>query len=370
MSMKPRVVLLAGVLLLAGTGARALPRFAAQTGSRCQSCHINPSGGSMRQAFGVQYGREELPVPGWSQDFELEDVTTLLSNFLGVGADFRTLYYVQEIPDSTGGNSQSKNTFWQMQGDLYLNFRVAKKVSLFLKKGLYSGFEVFGLLNIFPANGYVKVGKFVPNYGLKLDDHTAFIRTYTGFSAQNGRPELTGLEAGISPGPATITGGVFNSSDGFGGGSSKKALLGRAEGIFSAGKQVFFGLGANIFHKGNDDGSTKTLYGGFASFGAGNFTLLGEGDYINSKSSGLTTIGLVLFAEAAYTVIPGVDLKASYDFYDPDKDFKTGASTRYSFGFEFFPIAGVEVRPMYRILVEEPTNTKNNEFHLLFHIYL
>ncbi len=370
MQMRQRGVLLTAVLLLAGTCAWSLPRFAAQTGAKCQSCHINPSGGSMRQAFGAQYGREELPVPEWSQDFELEDVTTLLANFLGVGADFRTLYYVREIPDSTGASARSENTFWQMQGDLYLNFRVAKKVNFFLRKGLYSGFEAFGLLNILPANGHVKVGKFIPNYGLKLDDHTAFIRKYTGFSAESGRPELTGLEAGIAPGPASITGGVYNAEDGFGGGSSQKALLGRAEGIFALGGKMFLGAGANIFHKGKDDGSTQTLYGGFASFGAGPFTLLGEGDYIQEKQSGLTASGLVIFAEAAYTVTPGVDLKASYDFYDPDTDYMTGASSRYSFGFEFFPIAGVEIRPMYRILVEEPTNVKNNEFHFLFHIYL
>lgn len=49
------------VAVLSST-ALSLPRFAARTGAKCQSCHINPSGGKMRQAFGVRYGREELPV--------------------------------------------------------------------------------------------------------------------------------------------------------------------------------------------------------------------------------------------------------------------------------------------------------------------
>jgi hypothetical protein len=59
-----------------------------------------------------------------------------------------------------------------------------------------------------------------------------------------------------------------------------------------------------------------------------------------------------------------------YDFYDPDLDVKTGSFSRYSFGFEFFPIAGVEVRPLYRINQEDPTDSTNDEFHLLLHFYL
>ena len=55
---------------LAGS-ATALPRFASRKGARCQSCHVNPSGGAMRQPFGVQYGWEQLPVPAWSKEFEL-----------------------------------------------------------------------------------------------------------------------------------------------------------------------------------------------------------------------------------------------------------------------------------------------------------
>ncbi len=364
------ILILLAVIVFAMADLHGLPRFAARTGSKCQSCHVNPSGGGMRQTFGAQYGREELPVPGWSQEFELEDVTTLLTNVLGVGADFRTLFYVRDIPDSTGTTARSENAFWQMQGDLYLNFRITRKVNLYLKKGLYSGFEVFGLLNVLPQNGHVKVGKFIPNYGMKTDDHTAFVRTHTGFSPATGRPELTGLEGALSPGSTHLTVGFFNASDAFGGAESRKAFLGRAEGMFKISEHVYAGFGGNVFHKELQQDGASTLYGGFGSLSAGDLTLLGEVDLIRTKGPGGTTSGIVAYGEANYVVTPGVDLKFAYDFYDPDKDLKSGALTRYSFGFEFFPISGVEVRPMYRILVEEPVNVKNNEVHILFHIYL
>jgi hypothetical protein len=99
----------------------------------------------MRRIFGAAYGRDELPVPTWSEDFELEDFTTMLTSFLGVGADFRTLFFYQQIPDTGAAPlpQSSNNAFFQMQGDLYLNFRIAKRVSIYLDKGLYSGFEIF-----------------------------------------------------------------------------------------------------------------------------------------------------------------------------------------------------------------------------------
>jgi len=359
--------------LLAALPAFALPRFAALTGAKCQSCHINPSGGGMRQAFGVQYGRETLPVPTWSEELGLDDFSTKLTDFVSIGADFRTLYFMQQNPD-TGTPPQSvkgSNAFWQMQGDIYMNFRLAKKVNIYLDKGLYSGFEIFGLLNILPGNGYVKVGKFTPNYGLKLDDHRAYVKTYTGFSAEAGRPELTGAEVGFQPGPFSITGGIFNSFDGFGSGTgNEKALLGRAEGMFKVSEDVNLGVGGDVFTKKDASGAKTTLFGGFGSFSYENLSILGEADLREETVSGTKTTGLVTFVEVDYVVIPGLDLKLGYDFYDPDKDLETGAMSKYSFGVEFFPISGVEVRPIYSIVKDDPVNIKNDEFQLLLHFYL
>lgn len=380
-----KVFTVATMIALASCVTLSLPRFAARTGAKCQSCHVNPSGGEMRQAFGVRYGREELPVPAWSQDFEMEDFTNVIANVLGIGADMRTLYYSQH----------GTNAFFQMQGDLYVNLRLAKKVSLFLNKGLYSGFEVFGLLDILPAKGYIKVGKFLPDYGIKFDDHTAFIITYTGFSPELGRPELTGAEAAISPGPITITGGIYNSSDGFGAtGTSQKAFLGRVEGMFNLADHVNLGLGANYFGNGTLSSSVSsriasdvgvnvttpgaagenTLMGGFGSFSYHDLSLFGEVDYMKTKSAETTTKGLITYIEADYPVVTGVDLKVAYDFYDPDKDVMSGSISRYSAGLEFFPIAGVEVRPVYRWLKTQNVTAGQGEdswteFHLLFHFY-
>jgi hypothetical protein len=357
--------------------ALSLPRFSARTGAKCQACHVNPSGGGMRQEFGARYGRETLPVPTWSSELGLDDFTTKLTEFVSIGADFRTLYFTQQRPD-TGPPPRSvtgSNAFWQMQGDIYMHFKLAKKVSIYLDKGLYSGFEIFGLLNILPANGHIKIGKFTPNYGLKLDDHRAYVRQYTGFSAEVDPSRasfvLTGAEVGFSPGPLTVMGGVYNSVDGFGAGTgNNKAVLGRVEGMFTLTEDVHGGIGGNVFSKKIAGDITTTLLGGFGSFSFGDLTLLGEADFIKVKNPASDVTGLATFVELNYVLTPGVDLKLGYDFYDPDKDLKTGSLSKYSVGLEFFPLPGVEIRPVYRFVKDEPVDVKNNEYQLLLHFYL
>jgi hypothetical protein len=364
-------VSMAMVAVLGWQSATALPRFASRTGARCQSCHVNPSGGGMRQTFGVQYGREELPVPTWSQDLGIEEFTTKLSETVSIGADVRTLYYYQQVPDTgTAVAGANQNAFWQMQGDVYLNLRLARNVQVYLDKGLYGGFEVFGLVKVLPEDGYIKVGKFVPNYGLKLDDHRAYVRQYTGFSQEFGRPERTGGEVGISPGPVTVTAGFYNAADGFGAGTgNQKSVLGRVEGMFRTGEEMSVGVGGNIFTSKSASGVRTTLLGGFGLYSYQDLTLLGEADLIRTKTGGFTTSGMVLTLEAGYVVTPGLDLKVGYDFYDPDVDILSGAVSRYSLGLEFFPISGVEVRPVYRIVKDEPDEISNDEFQFLIHFY-
>ncbi len=377
------ILTLCVIMLLISDAAFALPRFASRTGARCQTCHENPSGGGMRKEFGVTYGRETLPVPTWSNDLSLDDFSTKVTDFISFGSDFRTLFFYIQRPD-TGFPPRSQaaqNAFFQMSGDLDVNFRVAKKVSLYLKKALYEdasgGFEIFGLLNLLPADGYLKIGKFIPNFGTKLDDHRAFIRAKTGFSPELARIELTGFEAAVQPGPLIISGGVYNAEDGYGVGTSNdKAGLGRAEGMFKLAENVNLSLGANVFTRKNSGlGLTTTLYGGIGSFSYKNMTVFGEADLIDGNRdviNGITvsgTKGIVSYVEADYVITPGLDLKFAYDFYDPDKDRKSGSLSSYAFGCEFFPLSGLEVRPLYRLNRESPIEIKNDEFDFLIHFY-
>jgi hypothetical protein len=76
------------------------------------------------------------------------------------------------------------------------------------------------------------------------------------------------------------------------------------------------------------------------------------------------------YTELNYVLVNGVDLKLGYDFYDPDKNLKTGSEARTNVGAEFFLMSGVEVRPLYRFNLEQPTEINNDEFDLMFHFFL
>ena len=361
---------LALAAVLSASPALSLPRFASRTGAKCQSCHVDPSGGEMRKTFGVQYGRDQLPVPEWSKNSEMTDFSNVITNILGVGADFRTIYYNRKLSDSTHADG-----LFQMQGDLYVNLHVAERVFLYLNlnKGISSGFDAFALMNVLPASGHLKIGRFIPDYGTKLDDHTAYVRQYTRLSPEFDVVERTGAEAAVSPGAFTITGGVYNADEGGGiPSSNNKAVLGRAEGMFRLAERMSLGLGGNVFStKTGVSGVSTTYYGGFGSFSVGDFTLFGESDWIRISPAGGATTALAAYAEADYVVTPGVDLKLAYDFYDQDVNFKTGSKSRYSIGVEFFPVSGVEVRPIYRILKQQNPDTGTlGEFDLMLHLYL
>lgn len=357
-------LIVVGILVaaLSSSGA-ALPKFASRLKMSCQSCHVNPTGGGMRKAFGVAYGQEDLPVPSWQEGSAFEGFSTKLNDFISFGADLRTLYFYQQ------GDPTSRNAFFQMQTDLYLSAQIAKKAALYVSKGQGDRFEAFGLATVLPLGGYVKAGWFAPAYGLRMDDHNIFTRAKTLFASNAAQD--AGVEVALSPGPLTVTGAVSNGASTTSDNNQAKALLGRAEGTFAIAF-VNVRLGTMYYNNTTANGVT-TLYGGFAMVSVTeNLTLLGEydrrRDFLNSTAE--VTAGNILSLELNYMLLQGLDLKLGYDFYDEDIDIKGGTQQRYAFGAEFFPIAGVELRPMYVIRKEEPTDIKNDQILILFHLYL
>jgi hypothetical protein len=379
-----RITLFLFLFLFTVSISDALPKFATRQGAKCQSCHINPTGKGMRSTFGSTYGREELTMTTYKEETDIEEFSPMLNDFFTVGMDYRTLFYYRE--------QNSTSSFFQMQGDLYLDLRLNKKFRIYLDKGLYSGFEAFGLAKVLPLEGYIKIGNFIPSYGLKMDDHNLMIRsgpffplntdaTYlargyaTGLNFGQGS-EDTGLEFGFSPGILSLQVSVMNGrKGGLAGtaGSKNKAVVARGDVNIST-DLVNFSVGGSFYNLPNSATPGKTrLMGGFGVVSlANNLTLLGEFDRMTSYNTALKqeVNGTILYTEANYMIVNGVDLKLGYEFYDPNLDQKDGSITRFTIGAELFPLTGVEVRPLYRISQEKPKDAKNNEFHMMFHFYL
>ena len=113
---------------------------------------MDPTGKGMRNTFGSTYGREELPIKTYKSVIDttddgkvsitkeditnIDDFSTAITPNLSYGADFRTLYFYE-------ANNKTSSLF-QMQGDLYLNFRLNRQFLLYVDKELYSGSKFSG----------------------------------------------------------------------------------------------------------------------------------------------------------------------------------------------------------------------------------
>lgn len=375
-----RISLFLVSLFFVTTVSEALPKFATRQAAKCQSCHINPSGKGMRSTFGATYGREELPMTTFKEKTDIEDYTPMLNDFFTIGMDYRTLFYYTE--------SNSSSSFFQMQGDLYLDLRLNKKFRIYFDKGLYNGFEVFGLAKVLPLDGYVKLGNFIPAYGLRVDDHNLFIRSgpyipidpslslYPRGLGFGQGSEDTGLELGFNPSIFTFNIGVFNGRQGGSlgaGGSKTKAVVLRGDASIET-DILNLNIGGSFYTLPTSGGPGKTqIWGGFGVVTlAKNLTILGEIDYVQTHNTTLNGIvtGTILYTEANYLIFDGVDLKVGYEYYDPNINRQDGSISRITAGAEFFPLTGVEVRPLIRINQESKKELSNNELHVMFHFYL
>ena len=365
--------------LVLTSGSYSLPRFSSRMNLPCQSCHINPSGGGMRNTFGTNFGRDDISVKAWQEEYALEDFSTKLNNFISYGADFRFLGFYQ----SRTSPDVSSSSFFPMQMDVYFNLAVSKKISLYVNPafGPYNRLEMFAIAKILPHNGYVKLGRFAPSHGLRYDDHTSFIRQATPFRNYGG--QQTGVELGLNPGPISMMAAATNGMRGDLDGGLAKAVFGKIEGHGALGP---INLMAGVSSYNDASGGQKlNLLEGYGAVTIGErLTAMGTVEQIqgnaatmsvssdlnqrNSLNSDLKQFAFLV--EADYVLVQGFDLKFMYDFFDPNVDIKSGTAQRYSGGFEFMPIGGVEVRPMFRYTKDSILNRNITDLQVLFHIYL
>jgi hypothetical protein len=200
------LVLAAGALGLGPGRAGAEPMFISRQYTRCTTCHYSPTGGGLLTPYGRSLSRQELSTTGASAEGTQRQSTTKEEAFLwgilgsslhpvDVGIDIRPARLNLDF----GGVSMSQNMF--MTADLLAAYRVR-------------GWTVYGEVGREPTlkgsaqspkigsyeywvghqaeNGFgFRVGRFLPAYGIRLADHTAYTRTNLGFNVYD---QVYGLE--------------------------------------------------------------------------------------------------------------------------------------------------------------------------------
>ncbi|MGB9665476.1 MAG: hypothetical protein ACPL25_11255 [Ignavibacteria bacterium] len=340
----------------------AVPRFALMRGNQCRDCHSNPTGGVIRNEDGWNYGKNNLRLFKSSK----ADLSNKLNENISIGFDFRFQYlYSQEI---------KKTDFHKMAGGVYTNFELSDEFKFISTYDLYRGyFEGYGILNILPLEGYIKIGSFYPNFGIHLDDHTAYTRngdagllntaTSQGLIFSSGYSQ-TGIEVGLYPTEFSfITLSAGQDKFPF---RNDLSYIGRFEINPSLGDvNVLIGSSYGIFRQIQNKFNLLSFFGGF---GFRKFSLLSE--FVSAKDYfGTGVNSQFLMVETSYRLRNGIDFVARYDRMLNDLKEKNKYSSHIILGMDFYPFSFMEVKPQYRINLENPKIEKNNSFVLQFHFW-
>ncbi len=346
----------------------ALPRFSLRGGGGdCTGCHVNPTGGNMRNRGGWSFGKNVLPMMRPGDDFEMSNK---INENIQIGLDLRGQVLLAMTSDN------KRIDFQRMTGSLYSNIDLSEKINATTRYDFVQQiWEAYGVLHILPNNSYIKGGVFQPNYGIRLDDHTAYTRGGDmGLITNTSRGLIfdpfytqSGVEVGMY-----INDFVFLTASA----GSPQGPLFRDDPVYTANLKLqptigdnsalFFGGSYTTFRR-SPTMPVVNMYGGYAGFGFGDFTIMGEFDIANDyiiKDTATTA----LMIEAAYRIINGLEAVVRLDRFDPNAKIEKDELTRVVIGFEIFPYSFIEIRPQYRIQMEEPS-FDNDSAVLQFHIW-
>lgn len=366
--------------------AESYPKFAAYTGEKCIGCHVNPTGGAIRHMGGIKYSRDELYMKLFKKLNKKAEFDPHLSKGIQIGADMRTLF----LDDQIAPGQPNQNSFFQMQADLYVNARINKILNLVIAPSLqYNSFppvyEVYGMVSNLPAGLYIRAGKFKPNFGIKIPEHRAYQRIYNLNTPYNSD---AGLEAGISPGPFTLTAGLFNGvnntiTNSLDADPGKEVVASADFRWATKDSKYTFGLGASFlsnpykYSVANNINAVRQIGAGFISIGLfERVAILGEFDYNRldiSDSVSTRQDFRTIFGELDIRVIRGLEAKFQVENYDPELGTAKPPLERfrYSFGVGLFPVTGLELETIFRLVKSGDSNPDlhNNEFQQTFKFY-
>lgn len=328
---------LAGLLALAalvGPRAYAEPYLAVRMGLKCQTCHVNPTGGGLRSDFGDVFAQTQLPAHPIRGDWGLW--TGEVSKFLRVGGDLR---YDATATQTPGAKTESQ--FDMQQARAYLEAQVIPNRLLFyvdeqVAPGDATNHEAYGLFWSAAHDWYIKAGQMYLPFGFRFEDQTAYVYSVSSISmyAPDDAVEL-GWLGGHWDAQLDVSNGNFAGS---GSGRGKEYGL-QVSYVESAWR---FGLAAN-----DDDASQyrRHIYGIFAGTRTGPIAWLGEVDAVENHYGalkGVTQAAALL--EGNWLIASGNNLKLTFERLDPDRAAHGDNQTRWSLVYELTPVQFVQLR--------------------------
>ncbi len=330
-----RSVRLAAVFLgLWVTSAAAEPYLAVRQGMDCGQCHVNPSGGGLRNAFGNVYGQNQLsatPNTGITESWTGE-----FSRYFAAGGNLRVAATQADID-----NTDTNLDFATQRATLYLGVNLHERVSLYIDQQVAPGGslnrEAWIKLNY--NRFYLKAGKMFMPFGWRLEDNNTLVRQISGINMLQGDD---GLEIGWSQGAYSVQLAATN-----GNGGAAERDDGKQFTLRAARAASRWQLGISAVNN-NTDFIDRAGGGVFAGLQTGAVTWLLEYNLLEDKpdAAGADEEFQVGLLEANWLISRGHNLKLTAEH--TRSDLTRDSSQRYGLVYEATPLPFAQVRIGYR----------------------
>jgi hypothetical protein len=326
--------------LFSSAPAIAEPYLAVRQGLACSGCHVNPTGGGLRNSAGNTFAQNELAA----QNIKAGDTPWLgeVTPFVALGADFRGSATGTDFPDG----EDEDLAFATDELRAYLDVRVIpERLSVYFDQRLAPGGsqnrEAYARLFLDESKRYyVKAGQMYLPFGLRLEDDTAFIRQVSGINFDT--PD-NGVEAGFESGPWNAQLAVSNGTAG-----GAESGSGKQWGLRGEYVQSVWRLGAS-YNFNDGDETERHLAGLHAGLRTGPVSWLAEVDYVEDRLGDGDDTRWVGLLEANWLMRRGHNLKITAETFEPDTDVDDDEQDRYSLVYEYFPFQFLQLRGGIRI---------------------
>jgi len=362
MNCSVRYLAAALVLMLGGVQqVLAEPYLAVKTNNKCSACHVNPIGGGARNDYGAYYGAKVLPeVMSSATNFDPGRAT----DSVRLGGDLRVNFSRSDTDDA---DSQSFNT---ETGQIYIAVQPKESRFLFyldqqIAPGAAFSREAF-IQTKLNANNYLKVGKLMLPYGLRLEDDSAFIRQATQVNFDNSD---NGVELGFEFAKATVNVAFTNGTARASNDDEEFQYALRAEYLGH-----YWRIGSSALINDAELG-TRSMFNVFGGFSWNGYGIMAEIDHIEDESivnvNGESEVKLAAFLELNKEFAKGYNLKLTTEFLDPDDDIEENERVRHSMLVEYTPFANFQVRGGLRNGDDIPQRNEGNftDMFIQAHMY-
>lgn len=338
----------------------AEPYLAVRQGLKCSTCHTAAAGGGQRTTYGNVFAQTELPV----RTLDMGQLWTgEIGRYLAVGGDVRGGWNRLEVPGrSSISDTELEELLAYVQIKPFTKY-LALYVDAKLRPDDAEIREQYARLTLPNGRWSFQGGEFFLPYGLRIQDDDAFVRQVSGINFNT--PDIgwqANYEDGAWSGQLAVTRGTAGGPE-VDSGKQYSLRVSRVTPKWRVGGSF------NLNDASVGDRQMQNVFGGIRT---GPVSWLAEIDYIIDDGAPTgTRKSWASLVEANYGYRKGHNLRASFEWFDPDDEVSEDGQNRFSIVWEYTPIQFLQARFGYRDYSGIPQNPAQNreQFFAELHIF-